>query len=310
MIDSSMAVPTDNYILARDTSEAERLNVQHEYMISCQGYYLHPDIQIPTTQARIADVCTGTAIFLRDLAPAYSSAECHGFDISDKMFPAPADLGPNIELHVADIKQPFERCWIGYFDVVHVRLIEAAMRKEDWAPALRNLTTLLKPGGWLQWVEDDRAHSVRHAARPVAPPNAAKESLLSPPGSSTGFLPPRISFLDRFNQAIMPNERADDMTYGYMNLDSLMKDPSCGDLEKVGCDMYVIDREDDGGKLRRDWAAMGISAVWSMLKSREEVGDRLTDLSRDELAEGFMKDIAVGGHFITRATVFTGRKKA
>nr|POE79460.1 n-methyltransferase sirn [Quercus suber] len=304
-----MASPADNYILIRDTSEAERLELQHEYMISCQGYYLHPEIHIPATEARIADVCTGTAIFLREIATAHASAECHGFDISDKMFPAQADLPRNVALHIADVKRPFERRWIGYFDVVHVRLIEAAMRKDDWALVLRNLTTLLRPGGWLQWVEDDRAYSVRHAARPVAPSNAAREALLAL-GDRTRTLPPRFAYLDRFNGTLMPDDRANDMTYGYMKLDSLMKDPECGDLEQVGCDMYVIDRTDDGGKLRRDWAAMGIAAVWSMLKSREEVGDRLTDVTREELAEGFRKDIEAGGHFITRATVFTGRKRS
>lgn len=306
----TMKLHTDNYIMSRDTSEAERLNLQHQYMMSCQGYYLHPDIKLPATGARIADVCTGTTIFLREVASAYPVAECHGFDISDKMFPAPADLPENIDLHIADIKQPFESRWLGYFDVVHIRLIEAAMKKEDWAPVLRNLITLLKPGGWLQWVEDERAHSVRHAARPVAPVDAAKESLsVSATGEKAGFIPPRFSYLDRFCGLLMPDGRAEDMTYGYMNLDRLMKNPDIGNLEQVDCDVYIVDREDDGGQLRRDWAAMGIAALWSMLKSREAAGDKLTDISRDELAKGVFEDMAQGGHFLTRAAVFTGRKR-
>lgn len=306
---TTMVSPTDNYIIARDTSEADRLDVQHQYMISCQGYYLHPDICLPTAGARIADFCTGTAIFLREVAQAYQSAECHGFDISDKMFPTHANLPKNVELHIADVKKAFDDRWLGYFDVVHIRLIEAAMRKDDWSVVLQNVITLLKPGGWLQWVEDDRAHSVRHAARPAASTDAAKQSL-SAKTDAARFLPPRLSYLDRFNRLLMPNGRADDMTYGYMNLDTLMRDSEVGNLEKVGCDVYVVDREDDGGKLRNDWAAMGIAAVWSMLKSREDAGDKLSEISREQLAEGFLEDIAKGGHFITRVAVFTGRKKA
>lgn len=82
-----MSVPADNYIISRDANEAERLEVQHNCMISCQGYYLHPDVIPSTTAPRMAGLATGTAIWLRKLAPAYPQAELHGFDISDKMFP-------------------------------------------------------------------------------------------------------------------------------------------------------------------------------------------------------------------------------
>lgn len=297
-----MATPLDNYIIARNTGEAERLRVQHEYMLSCQGYYLHPDIPPLSADTKVADVCTGTAIFLKDLAAANPKAEYHGFDISDSMFPS--DLPSNIHLHLTDVKQPFEKQWQGVFDIVHIRFLEAAMKKDDWAKVLRHLVTLLKPGGWLQWVEDDRAHAVRHAARPVAPANAAKLSLTR----AGGYRPPRILTLDRFNRLLMSNERADDMTYGYMNLDYLMKDPEAGGLEDVGCDMYVIDRQDDGGQLRRDWTTMGMAAVESMMKSRADSGATTGDWSQEELIRGFQEDMQQGGHFITRATVFTGRK--
>ncbi len=100
------------------------------------------------------------------------------------------------------------------------------------------------------------------------------------------------------------------MTYGYMNLDTLMQDPNIGNLERVNCDVFVIDREGDDGRLRKEWAAMGIAAVWSMLKSREQAGDKLSDITRAELARGFEQDNNAGGHFITRAAVFIGRKRA
>lgn len=303
-----MPLPSDNYILSRDTSEIDRLRVQHEDMISCQGYYLHPSIHnsLPSSSPRIADVCTGSAIWLSEVASALPESTCHGFDISPKMFPSEDQRPDNMQLHTADIRTPFEERWIGFFDVVHVRLIEAAMKKETWAPVLRNLVTLLKPGGWIQWVEDDRPVSVRHAARPVAPLGAAKESL----AGKGRFIPPQSSYLDRFNRLLMDNARSDDMMYGYMNLDTLMQDSKIGGLEQVSCDIYVIDREDDGGELRRRWAAMGIAAVWSMKQSLEANGEKLADITREELAEGFAKDIEMGGHFITRASVFTGRKKA
>ena len=100
--------------------EAERLVVQHNCMISCQGYYLHPEVKPSTTAPRIADLATGTGIWLCELAPAYPQAELHGFDISDKMFPSQESIPSNVKLHTADIKKSFDQAWLGYFDVVNI----------------------------------------------------------------------------------------------------------------------------------------------------------------------------------------------
>lgn len=45
--------------------------------------------------------------------------------------------------------------FIGYFDVVHVRLVTVVVKNNDPRPVLANLTKLLKPGGYLQWDETD-----------------------------------------------------------------------------------------------------------------------------------------------------------
>lgn len=302
-----MSLPSDNYILSRDATEADRLELQHRCMISCQGYYLHPDVSLPSTSARIAELGTGTTIWLREVALAYPAVECHGFDISDAMFPGQKDLPPNIQLHKADIKQPFEKRWLGGFDVVHIRLIQAAMRVEEWGPVLRNITTLLKPGGWLQWVEDDRPVAVRRNVRPVAPLGAAEKSLHGTPGQAE-WQPPHLAHLSSLNRVVMPDDRSLAMNYGYMNLDSLMLNPEIGNLECVFGDGFVIDREDDGGKLRKAWATMGISAVRSMLKATGGSGGKF-GVDGDDWSERSMKEIDMGAHWVSRATVFIGRKK-
>ncbi|KAI1747145.1 hypothetical protein F4782DRAFT_543757 [Xylaria castorea] len=43
----------------------------------------------------------------------------------------------------------------GTYDVVHARLLVTAMLPSDWEPAVHNLSSLLKPGGFLQWEECD-----------------------------------------------------------------------------------------------------------------------------------------------------------
>lgn len=307
-----MSLPKDNYIIIRDASEAERLNIQHEYLLSCQGYYLHPDIPVPSPGARIADIATGTAIFLHEIAEAYPHTECHGFDISDKMFPPRAELAKNVTLHLADVKKPFDDQWLGYFDVLHVRLIGPAMRKDEWGPLLTNIVTLLRPGGWIQWLEGDMPQATRYPTRPEAPFGAAKESLMAvtTAASKPRYVPPRFLPEHQFGGALFSNERAEDWTYGYMNLERLMNDPEVGGLEQVSCDSFVIDRQDDGGKLRRDIATMAVSTIWNMMKARKDMGNQLTDLSRDEFTERMMKDVFAGLHYVARVAVSIGRKKA
>lgn len=116
------------------------------------GYILHPSITFPPSP-RIADMGTGTARFLLRLQPTYPDAKLEGFDISSTLFPS--SLPDNVTLSEQDIKQPFPEHMHGKYDLVHVRMLVAAMLPGDWEPVVRNLTGLLKPGGYLQWEECD-----------------------------------------------------------------------------------------------------------------------------------------------------------
>ncbi|KAI4121197.1 MAG: hypothetical protein LQ338_006507 [Usnochroma carphineum] len=60
-----------------------------------------------------------------------------------------------------DVKSPPPPSEYNRYDVVHVRLLAAAMSSTDWEVAVRNIVQLLKPGGALQWEEGNFA-DVRH----------------------------------------------------------------------------------------------------------------------------------------------------
>ncbi|KAI4233490.1 MAG: hypothetical protein LQ352_008247 [Teloschistes flavicans] len=149
----------------------------------------------------IADVGTGAGLFLRQLAEVYPQATLRGFDISSAMYPTPQELPANVELHVMDVKQPPPPEEHHRYDVVHARLLFAAMTAVDWEVALHNMRLLLKPGGAIQWEEPNFAE-VRHY-RGV-------------PGSSTSTL--RI-MSSRFRAAF--KER---LLYGWSSLPRLMKE--------------------------------------------------------------------------------------
>jgi ubiquinone/menaquinone biosynthesis C-methylase UbiE len=118
------------------------------------GYLIHPSItnELSCSPA-IADIGTGTGLFLSQLAKVYPEATLRGFDISRDLFPAPESLPSNVELGIMDVKQPPPPEEHNRYDVVHVRLLTAAMDPMDWDVAVRNLNRLLKPGGALQWEE-------------------------------------------------------------------------------------------------------------------------------------------------------------
>lgn len=48
---------------------------------------------------------------------------------------------------------PFPASEIGTYDVVAVRFVSNAATRAEWAGAIENLMMLLKPGGWLQWID-------------------------------------------------------------------------------------------------------------------------------------------------------------
>ncbi|KAH8785240.1 S-adenosyl-L-methionine-dependent methyltransferase [Diaporthe sp. PMI_573] len=153
---------SDAYALnmGRNATEAQRLDEQFELVTKNVGYLLHPEVAATLPpNSQVADVGAGTGIFLQYIQESYPGAILHGFDISAALFPNPAR--PGITMQTLDVKQPIpEELW-GKYDLVHVRLLAAAMLADEWAPAVRNVAKMLRPGGWMQWEECDFA-GVKH----------------------------------------------------------------------------------------------------------------------------------------------------
>lgn len=72
----------------------------------------------------------------------------HGFDISDAQFPASnnnnnTDPGTGIGFSVQDCLKPFPEEHHGQYDLVHVRLLVAAVKEVDYALIVANIKPLL-----------------------------------------------------------------------------------------------------------------------------------------------------------------------
>ncbi|KAJ8126974.1 hypothetical protein O1611_g6662 [Lasiodiplodia mahajangana] len=138
--------------------ETDRLNVQHHFFTDVMNSELLPShiashlASIPSP--RVCDFATGTTVWLREVAKTLpTSAELVGLDFDTSKFPKPETLPPNITLGVADGYKPFPEEYQNRFDVVHLRFFLFALKNGKGVPLVKNLLSLLRPGGWLVWVE-------------------------------------------------------------------------------------------------------------------------------------------------------------
>lgn len=157
---SSSNGSSDAYYLPRNATESARLEAQHRVWVTNIGYLFHPAIaaSLPD-QATIGEVATGTGIWLLDHA---RSSKTHGrthhyigLDLSPAQFPSKHPS--NVSFDTLNILEPIPKDWHGRFDALHVRLLVCGLAGDDWPKAARNLMTMLRPGGWLQWEELDQA---------------------------------------------------------------------------------------------------------------------------------------------------------
>ncbi|KAH6646055.1 S-adenosyl-L-methionine-dependent methyltransferase [Truncatella angustata] len=148
------------YTLNHDNPvEINRLDQNHYNLyLKLQGGHVVPphirDHLERVNNPRVADVGTGTGVFLRSLAERLpATARLDGFDPDTSKFPDPSTLPPNIKLEYGDALAPFPKELVGSYDLVHLRLQFFSWQKDGWPKVVENMMNLLKPGGWLLWFE-------------------------------------------------------------------------------------------------------------------------------------------------------------
>ncbi|GAP84930.1 putative methyltransferase domain-containing protein [Rosellinia necatrix] len=138
-------------------NEVKRLRIQHDFFRDLAGGELPAPVwaHVKGLEApKIADVGTGTGIWATELSQKLpETAVIDGYDIDVIKFPDPTTLPRNVKLQFADIFKPFPPEATGKYDVVHVRFLIFALKKDEWLLAVKNLKKLLAPGGFLFWQE-------------------------------------------------------------------------------------------------------------------------------------------------------------
>ncbi|KAJ6150180.1 hypothetical protein N7471_001379 [Penicillium samsonianum] len=167
-----METKNDNYWLATNSHASARLNLQHFWnQLSC-GYLIHPDIALAGS-ARIADIGTGTGIWPISLSTTLpSTVQLDGFDVTDAQFPPREWLPSNVRLETWNVLESVPEHLVGQYDVVNIRYFALVVRKENFSNLLKNLISLLKPNGYLQWIEINIAEQEIIPLRPDMPMTA------------------------------------------------------------------------------------------------------------------------------------------
>ncbi|KAI8942785.1 hypothetical protein NX059_000828 [Plenodomus lindquistii] len=161
-----MASPSQ-YILSRGLHSRIRLNFQHWTIKRICDGLIHPRIPL-RSRASVADLGTGTAIWPIEVAEQMKATDIKGtidgFDVSSEQYPPTNLLPANVNLHVQDAFGTFPSKYISHFDLVNIRGFVSFTRLPAAEKLLRNVSQILKPGGYLQWIDLDP-----HETRVVRP---------------------------------------------------------------------------------------------------------------------------------------------
>ncbi|KAI8944152.1 UMTA methyltransferase family protein [Xylaria longipes] len=145
----------DEYIFTRDFLDNNRVNLMHHIWTKIFGYNIHPRIPTENANLRVADVGTGTGIWLLDVRDNLKGAQLDGFDVSFDAAPPSQTLPSRVTWRHWDVKENVPGDLAGIYDIVHVRFLAWVLLNDEISEVVAKLFSLLKPGGYIQWGEAD-----------------------------------------------------------------------------------------------------------------------------------------------------------
>ncbi|KAL1922998.1 uncharacterized protein VTP21DRAFT_9374 [Calcarisporiella thermophila] len=141
------------YMLPHDELEIDRLQMQHYiFRYLFQGNFSAPVHDLLRSGATVLDAGCGPGSWTMEMATEFSKTMFIGIDIANS-FPT-AIVPPNCTFRITNMVEPlpFENAT---FDFIYMRSMALAFTKEQWPLVLSELMRVLKPGGYLEWTEQD-----------------------------------------------------------------------------------------------------------------------------------------------------------
>lgn len=134
-----------NYVLPNDSSEQERLDLQHHLFTLTLGgkLYLSPIGKDDKPIRRCLDAGTGTGVWAIDFADAHPETEVIGIDLSPIQ---PTFLPANLSFQVDDLEDEWTYSY--KFDFIYGRMLVGSIG--DWPKFFKQSFDNLNPGGWIE----------------------------------------------------------------------------------------------------------------------------------------------------------------
>ncbi|RYP41292.1 hypothetical protein DL767_001146 [Monosporascus sp. MG133] len=121
------------------------------YDDALEGKLVVAPIDMNEPGKKILDSGTADGTWLRGVRSKQSAQhDYYGSDVEGELFPENMD---GITYFAHSFKDPWPQQYLALFDLVHIRGSLAGSAPEGPLPVIKNLTTLLKPGGWVQLME-------------------------------------------------------------------------------------------------------------------------------------------------------------
>ncbi|KAF3921355.1 hypothetical protein ABW20_dc0103711 [Dactylellina cionopaga] len=166
--------PKSTYVVDFEPPETEkaRLDLQHDAVVENFGHLLPPAIPDHGNLTAVADIATGTGIWLTQLSHDLpKTVTLHGYDITDRLFPDPSALPSNVSFSLLNILEPVPESLYEKYDVVDIRGLCLVLKADEWDGVVKNVAKMIKPGGYLVWVDTDPS-----SAKSIPPTPAATQA--------------------------------------------------------------------------------------------------------------------------------------
>ncbi|KAH7418539.1 hypothetical protein BKA64DRAFT_717240 [Cadophora sp. MPI-SDFR-AT-0126] len=171
-----------------ETTQNQRRHVavHHSLIRKITGFLIHPKIEpsLPT-DAKIADLNTGTGVFLYHLLgdTKKQNYTLFGYDTMPDIFPGRSKASFNVCSTKAtfkehDILHPYPKQDQDSFDSVHANFLGPVLVAGQWDIAFKNMMSLAKPGGWIQWIDVNLSSRENRGRVYVSKPGSSKASYL------------------------------------------------------------------------------------------------------------------------------------
>ncbi|CAG8700309.1 24566_t:CDS:2, partial [Dentiscutata erythropus] len=142
------------YFLPNDDDECDRLHLQHflERYIWQSNFFAPVNNLLNQEGTMVLDVGTGAGSWLLEMSTNYPRAKFIGIDISPVQ---PDFIKPkNAEFITANALEtlPFDN---NTFDYIFQRILYVRIPGKDWPSVVNELVRVLKPGGYIELIEND-----------------------------------------------------------------------------------------------------------------------------------------------------------